>query len=363
MRWDLLFSDLFARILGFVGLVAAIPFFAHAVNGGGFVRSNISIQSACIMGGVTLLVALLFLLPRPFEATLRISRSWVLRPGFFMFCLLWLVLVAGGLSELKTLAGNFGLTAAPFQITTLVFIVTFLVLVFPLGYGWRAYRDVHEAHEAQLVQKRAERLAASVVPGSERLTNGMSLRKQDFLDNLMFLPLGALMLLGFYGFKVSSTVQTSEWDQWADENWILGSVIVGGIIIGPSILMNLIRGMPYNPRAMQSKWGRRILATIIMPPLGYLCYLVAAYDALPAAWNLINQAERSTLQYQVLRVTDARRLRDCMQLQLVEDPERRMFVCNVSGELVRDLRPGEIIEATGPLSEYGHSFEQVRIVQ
>lgn len=366
MRWDLLLSDTLARLIGLIGMVAAIPFFADAVSGGNILNREMPLEATLGIGGTIVLVALLFLVPKPFEVALRVSRPWLIRPGFFSLAVMWAILVFLGLDQTLqiTIDQTLGQQLATIIWWTIpVFGVLFAVLVFPFGYGWRAYRDIHQQHEALRVQRLEQEVAASTVPGSRKLENGMVLRKQDFFDNLMMVPLGLLMLAGGYGFKFDTTVQTAEWDQWADANAVIGTLAVSAAVFGPMVAMNLIRGMPYNPRAMASKWGRRVLATIMLPPLGYLCFVIAAYDAFPSTWNLINEAEQGTLRYEVLDVSSSRRVRDCVQIQLVGDPDRTMYVCNVSGQLVRDLRPGEIIEATGPLSEYGHSFEQINVVR
>lgn len=362
MQWNLLFSDVLARIMGVIGLLAAVPVLARALSDGGSLSRDLTLNSNVTIGAFMVVIALLFLLPKPHDVTLRITRPWALRPAFMVLCLLWGGLVLGELASLVDVVRANGLgrellTAVWFTIP--VFLLFFALLVFPFGYGWRAYRDLHAHHAMQRQQRRARAAAESIIPGTTRMTNGMVLRKADLLDNLMLVPFVIAMIAAFYGFKVSTTVQTAQWDLWADENLLLGTLAVSAALFGPMFLINLIRGTPYSSKAIQYKWGRRILGAALLPPMGLFVYVAVAYDGAPAAWNLVNDPAPATLRYEVTDVSTGRRTRGCVTLVVADQQDRQMYVCN----LPDTLRPGDVIEATGPLSAYGHTINQVRVSQ
>ncbi|MEM7723863.1 MAG: hypothetical protein AAF376_16050 [Pseudomonadota bacterium] len=357
MRWDLLISDVFARFLGLIGLVAAIPFVLNAMA-----DSETSANADYSFAAVLALVSLLFLLPKAHDVTLRLTRSWLFRPGFLSLCILWAFMVLAGLFEVKdasaTLTYGPQLNAA-LSVVTIMFVVIFALLILPVGYAWGAYRDIHLAHEQEKVRRAHEAMLALQQEGSGARHNGMVLRKADIWDHLMAVPLVVAVIAAFYGFRISTTVQTAALDKWADENLIWGAIGIAVVLFAPMFVMNLVRGMPYNPRTMQNKWGRRVLLTVILVPLCPFIFAAVAYDGVPAVWNLTQGGTPETVRYEITDVSTGRRTRGCVTLRLVDQPDRQMYVCN----LPDTLRVGDVIDATGLLSTYGHTIEQVRVVR
>ncbi len=374
MKWDLFVSDIFARFIGAVGLVAAMPWIVYCFTQVKF--SGMPIESNFAIGISAFLVtlSLLFLLPNVHDRFVRITRPGFLRFLIVIVALAWVIVAIFGLRDQYLLSRM--LDAPPvttYVIATMAGLLClgYVLLVAPFALAWREPRREHALRMEQKAIAAAatetERRNKSQIVGSELGSSATPLpptrRPADLMDKIVSAPYLIAFAAIIYAFKFDTTVQTAALDAQLDGMWVVGTLIATALLFGPACLHTLIRGAPHNPKATLPTW----LAWIIGPPFalafGFLAFVGGGYDVVPSAWNMLDDAEIGTIQYEVLDVLDARRLRDCAQIQIVGDPERQMFVCNVSGELVRDLRPGEVIEATGPLSDYGHTFEQVRIVR
>ena len=365
MNWSLLLSDTLARLVGLVGLIAcafwglvlARRFTGAAAEGTAVIPSA--------MFALAAFFTLVFLLPNTHDRVMRLTFPFFAR-------LLFLPVAIAGLGAVAF--GVMALAAVSFERDLYIIVVTsavlslgalFAILIFPFGLAYREakleHRHAQQINQMQAIREHEALMARAGSPASRYpvLPNGMVLRKSDMIDNLTGLPALFVFAAFFYGFKVSTTVQTAELDQWADQNWRLGSAVCAALVFGPSFLNVMMRGAPYNPRTMNSKGGRRILIGAALPPMSFLAFAGLAYDGVPAAWNLIHDAPPATIRYEITDISTGRRTRGCMTLQLVEDPARQMYVCNLSSS----LQVGDVIDATGPLSTYGHSIEQLGIVR
>ncbi len=374
MKWDLFISDIFARIIGLIGLIAAMPWLVYCFTLEKFSGLQVSFELSVGLSVFLVVVSLLFLLPNVHDKFVRVTRPGLLRFLAVILALGWVFASVFGLRDQYLLSR---MLEAPEFATYIIAILAgllclgFLLLVAPIGLAWREPRREHalrmEQRAINIAAAETERRNAAQFVGGE-ITSAhnpvaSARRPADFMDKVVTYPYLIVFAATIYAFKFDATVQTAAFDAQLDGLWVIGTIIATAALFGPMLIHNLIRGVPHNPKSTLPTW----LAWIIGPPFaglfGFIAFLGGGYDVIPSAWNMFNEAENGTIQYEVLDVSDVRRLRDCAQIRIVGDPDRTMYVCNVSGQLVRDLRPGEIIEATGPLSEYGHSFEQVRVVQ
>jgi hypothetical protein len=366
MNWSLLLSDTLARLVGLLGLIAcAFWSLVLARRFTGVAAEGTAVFPSAMFALATFFT-LVFLLPNTHDRVMRLTFPVFAR-------LLFLPVAIAGLGAVAF--GVMGFTAiSPLEQDVYAIVVTsatmslgalFAILIFPVGLAYREakleHRHAQHIRHMQAIRDHEALLARSGSSASRHpvLPNGLVLRKSDTIDNLTGLPGLFVFAAVFYGFKISTTVQTAELDQWADRNWLLGSAVCAALVFGPSFLNVMMRGAPYNPRAMNSKWGRRILTAALVPPVSFVAFVGLAYDGVPATWNLIHDAPPATIRYEITDISTGRRTRGCMTLQLAEDPARQMYVCN----LPDSLQVGDVIDATGPLSAYGHSIEQVNLVR
>lgn len=365
MNWSLLLSDTLARLIGLVGLIAcAFWGIVLARRFTGVAAEGTAVFPSAMFALATFFT-LVFLLPNTHDRVMRLTFPVFARLMFLPVAIAGLGAVAFGVMAIAAVSFERDLYVIVVTSVVLSLGVLFAILIFPFGLAYREarleYRHSQHIRQMQAIRDHEALMARSGSSASRHpvLPNGLVLRKSDTIDNLTGLPALFVFAAFFYGFKVSTTVQTAELDQWADQNWLLGSAVCAALVFGPSFLNVMMRGAPYNPRTMNSKWGRRILAAALVPPVSFVAFVGLAYDGVPGTWNLIHDPAPATIRYEITDISTGRRTRGCMTLQLADDPTRQMYVCN----LPDSLQVGDVIDATGPLSAYGHSIEQVNIVR
>lgn len=356
MKWDLFFSDLLARLLGIFGLFASGLWCIAVVQR----ASGTSPQDLPLLPSALALLCLaftfIFLLPNTHDRIVRLTFPFFARLLFLPFALVGCVAVAFGLfglSALLPVSQQFFSVLAPALVVGTG--VLFGILVFPGGLAYREPRRAfREAMPIQAMPKAGRTDHAQTPPGTPVMP-----RKADVWDFLVGAPLGLALIASFYGFKISTVAQTASFDQLIDDNWLVGLAVTFGVLWVPVLASHFIRGEAYNPRAPRNKGLRKLLTLISIPPFVYISFAGVAYDGFPAVWNLVQDHEAGTVRYEIVNISSARRLSDCMTLQVIAQPDYQMFVCNMPAT----LGVGDQIDATGPLSAYGHTIEQINVVR
>ncbi|MEX3014180.1 hypothetical protein [Gymnodinialimonas hymeniacidonis] len=375
MKWDLFVSDIFARIIGIVGLVAAMPWIVYCFTQVKFSGLPVETNFAIGISSFLVILSLLFLLPNVHDKFVRITRPGLLRFLIVIVALAWVIVAVFGLRDQYLLSRM--LDAPP--LTTYVIAAAagllclgYLLLVAPFGLAWREPRREHALRmEQRAIQAAAEQSRRMYAVQSEAAMqqpahpgpNAIAWRKTDFLDVLLMLPFMALLIATLYGMKFSRTASLPDWNAFGQSNWIAGSAVVFVVVILPMLLGSIFRAPVRNFMRPDSRPPHPVVRFAVGIPMAIAVYFGAVWYGVPSTAHYVVDTSLATLTYEVERISTSRRSRGCATLVPTNAPDASVSVCNVSGTLVRDLRPGEIIEVTGPLSAYGHTFEQVRIVR
>ncbi len=375
MKWDLFVSDIFARIIGLVGLVAALPWIVYCFTQVKFSGLPIETNFAVGISAFLVTLSLLFLLPNVHDRFVRITRPGALRFLIVIVALAWVIVAVFGLRDQYLLSRMLDAPPATTYVIAAaagLLCIGYLLLVAPFGLAWREPRREHalrmEQRAIQAAAEQSQRMYAvqseagvqqSVRPGP----NAIAWRKTDLLDVILMLPFMALLIATIYGMKFSRTASLPDWNAFGQSHWMAGSAIVFVVAILPMLLGSIFRAPVRNFMRPNSNPPHPVVRIVIGIPMAIAVYFGAVWYGIPSAAHYVVDTTQATLTYEVERVSTSRRSRGCATLIPSSAPDASVSVCNVSGVVVQNLRPGEIIEATGPLSAYGHTFEQVRIVR
>lgn len=367
MNWGLIFSDTLARLMGFIGLIAA------AVFGFGAYISLSGDQAFLIHNGAMaaflLLMSLVFLSPGMHDRFMYRTRNFLLRIPFILLSAAWVVGMGLGLMVLAQTADAWfalGTITQNWTFVALTAAAAAAIVVFPIGLGYRAERPFPfeaDPMEAPLGYELEPDLDYQVAAQRAALMREAQLKPQresDMLDAIVIFPFVGLALLSAYALVIGETVQTASHDAFADQYRIALIAVVAVISFLPSLLNTGLRGRPVTDGPAPGLFRRALVFFFGMPVLATLLFLGVAYDLVPWAWNQFTTNPDGTLTYEVTEIFGRVDLIQCVRLAPVDAPDQDMMHCALDKEVIETLAPGSLIEAIGPLSPFGHSFTSVR---
>lgn len=410
MNWGLFFNDVLARVVGLIGLVAAAAWIVSGLSA--FESGGTAAPGVAGAAVFSLAMAVMFLLPGTYQRMVARMRPRVLRGLFVLVCALWVVAAGYGLLS----AGRALEAMVPVDLPALVWPVAaaalsaaLLVLIFPMGLAWKSlqpeaeYTEIEREEDAEedleavsggvpvyrVKQAWAEHsatraeaasaedaarawslsrpvdeppafVAAPMAPGRRGTARVAAGRAADLLDVIAMLPLLAVIGGGLAALRFGTTVQTAELDAWLIANQPLALGVTLGLVGILPFLNMLLRGPTAKARA-RGLAARAIGPLIAAPVLVGASFVLGAFDGLPTLYNLVNDAPVQTLDYRVIAIGDSPPLSGCVRLQPAGAADSAAMICSLQAELVDGLVPGQLISATGPLSDLGHTFDEVAL--
>ena len=364
-------SGLSARILGLMGLAAAGILVLNAAQEG--TGDLVTLATLVTLALFCLVKSVQFLFPRFHNVTLdRTTAIWP-RMAFILVTLIWLLLSSFVILEFGRQSG-----VDPTVGRALLGLVVLGFLLFAICFLWGAsYRAAEALQQARPdpgepeVEYFARSPMTSDAPPPRKLPKRYEtvtinprnrLRPRDVWDyyGVFMVALGAVG--GVLAFRFSPTVQTAELDILIEEHLRLIYIVTTLMFAAPMVFVAALRAPA--SRGLVGVSGLRRLFFLLagMPVLGAVLTVVIPYDLAPHIWHMAAPTEEGTLQYQVTELESYGVLGQCLRVAPDGATGRDMVICGLDPELISAARPGTRIEATGPLSDYAHSFETVTIL-
>ena len=364
-------SGLSARILGLMGLAAAGILVLNAVQEG--TGNLVSLATLVTLALFCLVKSVQFLVPRVHTLTLERTMATWSRLAFILVTLIWLLVSSFVILEFGRQSG-----VVPTVGRALLGIVALGFLLFAIFFLWGAsYRAAEALRQARPApgEPEVEYFARSPMtadaPPPRKLPKRYEtvtinprnrLRPRDVWDyyGVFMVAVGALG--GALAFRFSTTVQTAELDVLIETHMRLIYIVTTLMFAAPMVFVAALRA-PASRGLMGVSGLRRLFFLLAgMPVLGAVLTVVIPYDLAPHIWHMAAPTEPGTLQYQVTELESYGVLGQCLRLSPEGAPDRDMVICGLDPALVSAASPGTRLEATGPLSDYAHSFESVTIL-
>ncbi len=360
MRWGLLFTDLGARIIGVFGLYCTaliITAWTHYIGPPLAVWGTIA-----GFGLFSFLMTCLYLLPNLHESILRSTVRKGRRVVFVAFNALWLLVSIGFFhaalrNDRAFVPSEWGFEAFAYVATAVA--ILFALMIFPFGLSYRpAEEEIAGARHLERFQRAQRRDEAAREDAAEATAPP---RPRDIWDVVTALPLLILFIGSLIALRFGSTVQTASLDAWLDSVWFLSSVAFA-LIVTPYCLNHGLRPPVTRLATRVRKSRRRLMNILSIPMLGVTLHIFVGYDGVPELWNRVTTNPTATVQYKVTGIETYFKLRGCVRLAPTDALDQNMMLCRFGQEFDPGLRVGDVLEVTGELSRFGHTFEEVRRV-
>lgn len=362
MRWGLLFTDISARLIGLFGLYCTVLLLLVWARNAGLPEATG--QFVLGLGIFSLAMTGLYLVPGLHDKVLRSTVRLLARIPFLLINALWLVLIMAVLtfaseSGHRVIPMEFGRQAHIYAIAALLGLFALTIFPFGLAYG-DARAELNRARLLKRLDRDITARAAGVLDGSQP---DRPLRKRDIGDVLAPLPLGLTLVWSLYALRFGDTVQTAQLDRWVEANAVMLFASIAVLIVLPPLLNRHLRA-PTTPQGARRGLGRRLaLPMLALPVTTGLLLAVLPHDGLPQAWNMATANPVETLHYKLVDMATDPGLGGCVRLAPVDAPQDDMLHCGMDRAFTDQLAPGDIFEATGELSRFGHTFDQVRVLR
>lgn len=349
MNWSLLLSDVAARVLGLIGLVAT----AVAVNAAS-IHWQVGSENFALFASISLFmfaITAFFLLPTLCDQMLKRCISFGPKVIFVIATGIWLFLALLALRQ--GFKPPHGLYSQYLPQSTALYIMASLCLLFavficPFGLMFRSSRRFFIESGDYIEPERAAE------------TPRQQLRKRDFWDHLIDLPLYALLVFPGLAMFFGNTVPTAEWDAWVWSHFWAALAAVGTIAVLPTFLRSQFRP-PLNKLQPQSTAKRVMLFVLGGPILALLTLWVLWNHGVPLGWNYLTQNPVEMIEYEVVSISTSRRTRGCIDFTPLHAPNLEVSNCGVDSYWASRLQPGDIVRVSGELSWFGHSFEHMEL--
>jgi hypothetical protein len=224
------------------------------------------------------------------------------------------------------------------------------LFLFPLGISYRYasefYSDAYHPGSGRMPEPKMQ---VDIGP-----------RNADFFDFLLRLPLIGVIGVTAFAFLTDSVAPTLQLDQMAYSYLLPGMALAALLILFKPLVTMLRRPIVDAPRVHPIKKAAFVL--LALPMLSLILYFSVAYHAVPWVWQKVKPAEEASLRYVVSENGLNDLVDGCLGLRFQETEDRAFTLCKLDAEITNDLLPGDIIEATGSLSQFGHSLSTLSVV-
>ncbi|WP_171176070.1 hypothetical protein [Ruegeria sp. HKCCD8929] len=352
MNWRLLVSDVSARIIGvfgfYVTVLTARTWFTipYGPNVGNILGMGFSVLS--------LILTAAYLLPRFHDLVIERSFRASGRVPLVLASVLWLLLsvwvlqtsIDDGKPLLPTDWQEFVLK----HVTPCMFFL-FGLTIFPIGWAYSGAKQRlgDPGEQSALVQAKSTDFETTAY------------RKRDIWDHLIDAPVVVVLLGSALAYRFGDTISSGPFKAWVDSNYLLSFLVIGAM---PWAIM-LIRTWVRPPLRQQAKLGvgMKIIAYAIgLPFISFVQFFVTTSHGIPWVWNAVTQNPEATIFYQVVDIEERGRFRGCIEFKTPDKWNHRFTNCGLDSYWAGRLETGDLIEATGELSGFGHTFSRIEAV-